>query len=659
MKLSSLLNFREHFSARIFLAFSFLIVIVTLAFTVFFYRYQSSSLTEKAESEGELLAALLAYNARLGVYTENAGLLSAPVNGILENPEVLSVAVYTADGKVLVLQNRPASRLTPDIEKWNAGIGQSLKKSSKPLRLTNGGNFIIWTRVALKPAITAEDALYLDTNPAKQIEQIIGFVRVVMDGGHLQKHLHALLFDSILIGIISLIIGSMIAYLISGRITKPLNRLTDGVKDFGIGKEYRDIIVETGDEIGNLASAFNDMVNSLRKREAEKEELEEKLRHSQKMEAIGTLAGGVAHDFNNILMAINGYGTLIQFELDEGSKLWSYAEQIISAGERAANLTQRLLAFTRKQIISPRPIILDEIIINIDKMLTRLITEDIELKFHLEASDAFVMADADQMDQVLLNLVTNARDSMPHGGAIIIASRVVTLDDDFVKRHDQQNAGDYLLLTVSDSGVGIAEDVRERIFDPFFTTKEVGKGTGLGLSMVYGIVKQHNGIIELDSEAGKGTTFRLYLPLIEPVSKNEQGNARVFPRGNMETILVAEDDAAVMGLLQGLLEKNGYNVITATNGEEAVNKFIENRDIIRLILLDVIMPRKNGKEVYDEIIGIRPDIKAIFISGYTRDIIDWKDARHAEINLISKPVRPDELLLKLREVLEGRGKGEG
>ena len=652
MKISDLLNFREHFSARIFLTFSFLIVIVTLAFTVFFYRYQSSSLTEKTESEGELLATLLAYNARLGVYTENADLLSAPVNGILENPEVLSVAVYTADGKTLALQNRPGSRLSPDIEKWNSGIGRTLKKTSHPLRLTNDGNFIIWTRVALKPIITAEDAVYLDAYPTKQVEQIIGSVRVVMDGRQLRKHLHVLLFDSILIGIISLIIGSVIAYLISGRITKPLNRLTDRVKDFSCGKECKEIIVETGDEIGNLASAFNDMVDSLRKREAEKEELEEKLRHSQKMEAIGTLAGGVAHDFNNILMAINGYGALIQFELDEGSKLWSYADQIIRAGERAANLTQRLLAFTRKQVISPRPIILDEIVRNIDKMLSRLITEDIELKFHLEAADKFVMADADQMDQVLLNLVTNARDSMPHGGTIIIATCVVTLEDDFVKRHDQQNGGEYLLVTVSDNGVGINEDIRERIFDPFFTTKEVGKGTGLGLSMVYGIVKQHNGIIELDSEAGKGTTFRIYLPLIEPVSKKEQGKSPVFLQGNMETILVAEDDMVVMGLLKGLLEKNGYNVITATNGEEAVRKFIDHRDSIRLILLDVIMPRKNGKEVYDEIIGIRSDIKAIFMSGYTNDIIDWKGALQEDINLISKPVRPGDLLLKLREVLE-------
>jgi CheY-like chemotaxis protein len=191
-----------------------------------------------------------------------------------------------------------------------------------------------------------------------------------------------------------------------------------------------------------------------------------------------------------------------------------------------------------------------------------------------------------------------------------------------------------------------------RIFDPFFTTKEVGKGTGLGLSMVYGIVKQHNGIIEVDSEFGKGSSFRIYLPLFKPVIKEQKGKTPALLAGNRETILVAEDDPAVMGLLQGLLENNGYNVITATNGEDAVKQFINYRDSITLLLLDVIMPKKNGREVYTEIIGMKPDIKALFISGYTSDVIDWKGAHQEGINLIPKPVRPDELLAKLREILE-------
>jgi signal transduction histidine kinase/CheY-like chemotaxis protein len=652
MNLANIMSFRKHFSARIFLSFSALIIIITFAFTIFFFRYQSRSLTEKVESKGELLARLLAYNAKLGVFTENAGLLSAPVNGILEDHEALSVAVYTNDGKILAMKNRHDSRSLPDAEKWDAGVSGMLTKASPSLHFMNNGNFIFWARVALKPVITEEDAVYFNADPAKNIEQTIGFVRVIMDGGTLRKSLHALLFSSILIGVFSLIIGSVIAYFISRSITKPLIRLTEGADSLGREGNYKDITVESGDEIGNLAAAFNNMVDSLKKREAEKEELEEKLRHSQKMEAIGTLAGGVAHDFNNILMAINGYGALIQIELDEGSKLWTYADQIVKAGDRAANLTHRLLAFTRKQIIAPRPVIIDETITNIEKMLARLITEDVDLRLNLDATDAVVVVDPGQLDQVLINLVANARDAMPQGGTITITTGMVILEDDYVKRHDQENAGEYVLVKVSDSGAGIAENVIGRIFDPFFTTKEVGKGTGLGLSMVYGIVKQHDGIIEVDSEVGKGTSFRIYLPLFKPVMRERRDKATVFLQGNRETILVAEDDAAVMGLLKGLLENNGYNVITATNGEDAVKQFINYQDRITLLLLDVIMPKKNGREVYAEIIGIRPDIKALFISGYTSDVIDWKGALQEGINLIPKPVKPDELLAKLSEMLE-------
>jgi hypothetical protein len=646
--------YREHFSARIFFPFSLLIIIITVAFTVFFYRYQSGLLTEKAESKGELLSSLLAINSRLGVFTENADLLSAPADGILENPEVLSVAVYTTEGKALVLQNQPGKILPGETEKWNADINKLLKNSAQSLRLDNQGNFICWTRVTLKPVITESDSLYFSAEHSKQMEQTIGFVRVIMDGGLLRKSQHTLLLDSIIIGIISLIIGSIFAFLISRKITKPLNHLTEGVNSFSMGGDYKEINVKAEDEIGNLAAAFNNMVDSLQKREAEKEELEEKLRHSQKMEAIGTLAGGVAHDFNNILMAINGYGALLQLELTEGSKLWSYAEQIIKAGDRAASLTQRLLAFTRKQIITPRPLILDEVIKNIDKLLIRLITEDVGLEFRLEAKEAVVLADSGQLDQVLINLVANARDAMPHGGTITISSEVTTLEDDFVKRHDQQEGGDYVLLMVKDNGTGIPEEVLNRIFDPFFTTKEVGKGTGLGLSMVYGIVKQHNGIIEVDTELDRGTSFRIYLPMIKPILEKEKSKQQALLQGSLETVLVAEDDEAVMGLMKGLLEKNGYNVITAANGEDAVEQFILYRESIRLIILDVIMPKKNGKAVYDEIVRLQPGIKAMFISGYTHDVIDWKGALQEGITLISKPVKPAELLAKMREMLDGQ-----
>jgi len=645
--------FKTHFSARIFLTFSVLIILVTISFTFFFFRYQSGELTEKVENKGQLLSSLLANSTRLGVFTENADLLKSPVNGIFEDPEVLSVGVYTNSGKALTMVSRAGRKITPDADTWDDNIRKILSNSSSFMHRRRDGHFTFWTRVTLKPAVTDEDPLYFNPEQTRSSEQNIGFVRVVLDSRPLRENLRALLLSSTLIGVFSLILGSLIAFLISSRITKPLNRLTDGVNSFGMGGRYREIKVETGDEIGKLALAFNNMVDSLRRREAEKEELEERLRHSQKMEAIGTLAGGVAHDFNNILMAINGYGILLQTELEKGGRLWTYADQIVRAGDRAATLTNRLLAFTRKQIIAPRQVIIDETISNIEKMLARMITEDVELKLSLGAPEAVVVVDPGQLDQVMINLVTNARDAMPKGGKITIATAQVALDDNFVKRHDQVKAGDYVMITVTDSGVGIPEHISKRIFDPFFTTKEVGKGTGLGLSMVYGIVSQHNGFIEVDSQEGKGSSFRLYLPSLEPVMQEKNTGSPVFLPGNRETILVAEDDAAVMGLMKGLLENNGYEVITAENGEDAIASFIRYQKRISLILLDVVMPKKNGKEVYAEISRIKPGIKTLFISGYTSDVIDWKGALQEGISLIAKPVQPDVLLAKMREALEG------
>lgn len=654
MKPSSLTAyFREHLSARIFLIFSVLIIIITLSFTFFFFRYQSRSLTEKTESKGELLASLLAHSASLGVLAENADLLSTPVQGIMVNREVLSVAVYNADGKVLVVENRVAPPSSPDAEKLDAGIEKELKGPTPAVHFTSNGNFVFWTRMALRSRAAQEDAVYFNDQLPKDREQVIGFVRVVLDGKLLQKSLHALLLDSIMIGVVFLVIGSVIAYLIAARVTKPLNRLTEGVNALGRGGECREIAVETGDEIGNLAAAFNNMVESLRKRDEEKAGLEEQLRHSQKMEAIGTLAGGVAHDFNNMLTAINGYGTLIKLELTEGDKLWSFADQIVKAGERGAALTQRLLAFSRKQIISPMPINVNVNVKSLEKILVRLITEDIELKLMLEAADPVVMADSGQLDQVLINLVTNARDAMPQGGTLTITTGIVTRKDDFAKVQGQEEGRNFVAVAVSDTGIGITEEIRKRIFDPFFTTKEVGRGTGLGLSMAYGIIRQHDGMIEVDSEPGMGTSFTIYLPLIEHAAEEQSIQPPMMLRGNHETILVAEDDTAVMGMLKEMLEMSGYNVIEATNGEDAVEKFSANKERIGLALLDVIMPRKNGRQVYEDITRIKPGVKALFMSGYTYDVIDWKDALQEGIHLIPKPVQPNELLLKIKETLEG------
>ena len=466
---------------------------------------------------------------------------------------------------------------------------------------------------------------------------------MVLDGRLLQESLHAVLLDSILIGLLSLIIGSMAAFFIAGKLTKPLNQLIERVNAFGMGKDYEKITVESGDEIGNLATAFNDMVVALKKRDAEKDDLEEQLRHSQKMEAIGTLAGGVAHDFNNILMVITAYDTLLKLGLEEGSKLWSYADQINLATEKASSLTSRLLAFSRKQIITPRPTQLNEVVKGIEKILVLLITEDIELQLHLDPAEPTVMADSGQLDHVLINLVSNARDAMPHGGKLCVKTGIVA--------HGQES---YAAVTVSDTGIGMTDEIKGRMFDPFFTTKEVGKGTGLGLSMAYGIIQQHEGMIEVETEAGRGTSVTIYLPMVKKAAEERRTKTPRLLQGKSETILIAEDDTAVRGVLKAILEENGYNVIEATTGEDAIGKFSEHQHTIKLALLDVIMPRKNGKQVYDEIIKINPSIKTIFLSGYTNDVIDGKGMLDTEVQLILKPIQADQLLQKLRETLDVR-----
>jgi PAS domain S-box-containing protein len=383
----------------------------------------------------------------------------------------------------------------------------------------------------------------------------------------------------------------------------------------------------------------------------EKKSLEAQLFQAQKMEAVGLLAGGVAHDFNNILTVVVGYGSLLLKKTATDSTARGYVEQVLSAAERATNLTQNLLAFSRKQIINPKPVLLSEVVKNLDKILARVISEDIELKLFIAPQEASVMSDAGQIDQVIMNLATNAKDAMPDGGTLIIETELVEFDNDYVRRHVFAKPGKYMLISVTDTGNGMDTTTKEKIFEPFYTTKDVGKGTGLGLSMVYGIIKQHNGYINVYSEPGKGTTFKIYLPII--ARDADKLVTAVLPpvTGGTETILLAEDAVMVRNLAKNILEEYGYRVIVAENGEDAVAAY-KARPGIALLILDVIMPGKNGKEVYAEIRDLKPDIKALFMSGYTANIIHKKGILDSATEFISKPFSPNAFLRKVREVLD-------
>jgi len=387
----------------------------------------------------------------------------------------------------------------------------------------------------------------------------------------------------------------------------------------------------------------------------ERKKLEDQLRQAQKMEAVGQLAGGIAHDFNNILSAITGYGYLCQMKMEQSDPLRKNVEQILEAAERAATLTHSLLAFSRKQIMSLKLINLNELVKRFEKLLSRLVPEDIDFSTTCSAEDTMVMADSGQIEQVLMNLVANARDAMPDPGKLQVSTGLVDVDDQFLKLDGHGKPGKYALITVSDTGTGMDEETQRKIFEPFFTTKEQGKGTGLGLAMVYGIVKQHDGYVLVRSKPGSGTTFSIYLPLARPHDTSgaeEFDSEAVSVKGGSETILIAEDDPALRRLETTILTQVGYAVIEAVDGEDAVLKFIEHKDKIKLLILDVIMPGKNGKEVFDDIGMLSPDMKVLFMSGYAADIIGTKGLPVEGLNFINKPILPRDLLEKVRGILD-------
>jgi PAS domain S-box-containing protein len=384
----------------------------------------------------------------------------------------------------------------------------------------------------------------------------------------------------------------------------------------------------------------------------EHKNLEQQLMQAQKMESIGMLAGGVAHEFNNLLTAISGYAQILQDIIPADNALpQDSIGHILKAAERAAELTRSLLAFSRKQVINPKPIYIENLISNTGKLIQRIIGEDIEFSTGFSGKNLRIKADPGHIEQVLMNLATNARDVMPQGGRLSIRTEPVVIKEGSEAQYDLPTPGKYALISVADTGTGIDKKSLGSIFEPFYTTKEIGKGTGLGLSIVYGIIKQHNGSILVSSKPGEGTTFNIYLPLLEGNDIKEESKISALHAGGMETLLVVEDEEIVRVFMKKILERAGYKVIVSDNGEEAVARFKENDDI-SLVLSDVVMPRKNGKEMLDEMKKMKPGIKVVFISGYTADIISQKGMIEEGAEFITKPFNKGDLLMKVREILD-------
>jgi signal transduction histidine kinase/CheY-like chemotaxis protein len=378
----------------------------------------------------------------------------------------------------------------------------------------------------------------------------------------------------------------------------------------------------------------------------------EQMRQSQRMEAVGQLAGGIAHDFNNLLTAIMGFTTLALLDLGREAPASQYLDEVLVASERATHLTKGLLSFSRKQPVNLQPLELNGSVARIEKLLRRLISEEIELVLRFSGAPLPVIADAGQLDQIIMNLATNARDAMEHSGVLTIETSRQTVGADFLADHGCSQPGPYARLSVSDTGKGMDPATKARIFEPFFTTKEVGKGTGLGLAIVYGIVKQHDGFLDIQSSPGRGTSFSIYLPLPEGASLPDaiQPEATAPPRG-AGTVLVVEDAPEVRRLTRQVLENSGYRVIEAKDGSDALEKFRAHQDEVKLVIMDVVMPKMNGKEAFAEIARLRPATKVLFTSGYTPSDVHRKGVHFDRDNFIGKPCLPQALLKMVSDLL--------
>jgi PAS domain S-box-containing protein len=408
--------------------------------------------------------------------------------------------------------------------------------------------------------------------------------------------------------------------------------------------------------IARLIGSAQD-VTDRREAESEHQRLEEQLRQSQKMEAIGQLAGGVAHDFNNLLTLIKAYSGLVADQLDEGSAIKSDVVEIQRAAGRAASLTQQLLAFSRKQILQPRVLDLNRVSRDLEPMLRPLIGDNIQIVTKPGASLGRVKADPGQIEQVLINLSLNARDAMPSGGTLTIETANVELDEAYHGRHAVIAAGPYVLLAVSDTGAGMDEATRSRVFEPFFTTKPVGKGTGLGLSTVYGIVKQSSGYIWVYSEPQRGTTFKIYLPRLvaDEIGATTTEHPAVVPESGSETVLLVEDEPAVRSLARRILERYGYTVLEARDGKDALRVAEHYRQPIQLLVTDMMMPELSGRDVWTALSAKRSDLRVLYMSGYTNDDMIRRGFLDAGAAFLQKPFTSIDLARAARTVLDARG----
>jgi signal transduction histidine kinase/ActR/RegA family two-component response regulator len=453
------------------------------------------------------------------------------------------------------------------------------------------------------------------------------------------------------LGVLAVLAGGTLVFFVSDRFTRPLARLVEGVQALEKGNFSYPVRADGSDEVAQVTRAFDRMRKTLKSDETQKHQLEEQLRQAQKMEAVGRLAGGVAHDFNNLLTIIKGHGELMLGKLQASDPLQRNANQIEKAANRAASLTRQLLAFSRMQVLEPKVLDLNVLVAEMCSLLKRLVREDISFTFKAGESLGRVKADPGQIEQVIMNLTVNACDAMPTGGKLVVETRNVCVNEAMAKTRPPLTPGDYIRLSVEDTGHGMDAATKERIFEPFFTTKEMGKGTGLGLATVYGVVKQSGGCIWVESEPGKGTQFEVYLPLAhEEEDHPSQESAPKNGTNHSESVLIVEDEEAVLELAAEFMKSAGYKVLTARDGLEAL-EVAKRSGPIKVLVTDIVMPNMRGPELAKVLKASRKNLKIVYMSGYLE--FNKTDDEFLEGSyFLQKPFSRDSLVFKVDEALK-------